>query len=69
MLFFLKDQEFKWWQGSYAELPGDSWTKLQLDVPADAKLPLQRVGVQFITTNDATWTGSVHIDSVLRALE
>lgn len=39
-----------------------AWNTIQVQVPANAATPLNELGVEF--TTNATWTGTIYVDSV-----
>jgi hypothetical protein len=43
-------------------LTAGAWNTIQVQVPANAVTPLNELGVEF--TTNATWTGTVYVDSV-----
>lgn len=61
---FVEDRKFIWtnnFQPITYLIPG-GWTPLSVRVPADAKMPLARLGLEF--TADARWRGTCFLDSV-----
>lgn len=59
---YLQDKNWVWSSGWYPGPAANAWNTITLAVPTNAASPLQRLGVQFITS--AGWTGTCYIDSV-----
>ena len=59
---FLQDNNWGGASGWYPSLTANAWNTITLTVPTNAATPLQRLGIQFITS--AAWTGTCYIDSV-----
>ncbi|WP_158409275.1 glycoside hydrolase family 44 protein [Fimbriimonas ginsengisoli] len=45
-----------------AQLTAGAWNTITVTVPANAKTPLAKLGVQFVTS--ATWTGTCYVDAI-----
>jgi hypothetical protein len=53
------------WTGTYVaigSLTVNAWNTITVTVPANAAMPLQQLGVEFVT--GATWSGTCYIDSI-----
>jgi len=59
---YLQDKNWAWTSSWYANLTANAWNTITLPVPSTAVMPLQTLGIQFITS--AGWTGTCYIDSV-----
>ena len=62
--WFVEDREFTWsndWQAVSRLIPG-GWNKFSVRIPADAPIPLARLGIEF--TASAAWKGTCYLDAV-----
>jgi hypothetical protein len=59
---YILDQNYTWSSSWYGSFTANAWNTLTLAVPTNAVLPLQNLGIQFITS--AGWTGTCYLDSV-----
>jgi hypothetical protein len=53
------------WTGSYraaSSLTANAWNTITVTVPANAKTPLDQLGVEF--TTNKTWSGTAYVDAV-----
>ncbi len=64
--YVLQDATGNWtWTGNWqaiGSLHTGAWNTLTVTVPSNAVIPLAQLGVAI--TTDATWTGTLYIDSV-----
>jgi endoglucanase len=59
---YLQDKNWTWTSSWYPNLVSNAWNTVTLTVPTNAVIPLQSLGIQFITS--AGWTGTCYLDSV-----
>jgi hypothetical protein len=60
---FVMDKNWSW-TGKWTQiggLTGGAWNELTVTVPNNAALPLNTLGVEFMT---GTWGGDVYVDSI-----
>lgn len=62
---YVQDATWAWVAtGAQITLKPNAWTQLAVTVPASAQFPLNNIGVQFLTTGGAAYSGNAYVDDV-----